>query len=264
MEKQLIWKEKQLYYNIEGSGPAIVLLPPYLADHHIWDKLTETFKNKFTIVAPDLPGFGQSDVFGESHPMPFMAASVKAVLDEENITKAIVLGHSMGGYVAMAFAEQFPENLNGLVLFHSHAGADSPEVQQNRLRSIEVVKKGHKNYSNKFIPDLFAEENREALKFTIDTLCKEAEHFSEEGIIAAIRGMTERKDYRELLKKINVPVLFVVGKKDPRIPLDFITEQIKLPKDTEAVIIDKVAHMGQFERPDKIFPVLESFCERAQ
>ncbi|MBN2639298.1 MAG: alpha/beta hydrolase [Bacteroidales bacterium] len=263
MEKQITWNGKHIQYNIDGTGPAIVLLHPYLADHHVWDELTETFKDKFTIISTDLPGFGQSDVFGEIHSMSFMADAVKAVLDEENITKAIIVGHSMGGYVTMAFAEQFPDILNGLVLFHSHAGSDSPEAQQNRLRSIEVVKNGHKNYINKFIPDLFAEENREILAPTINALCKKAEQITPEGIAAALKGMAERKDYRQLLKEINIPVLFVVGKKDSRIPLEFITKQMQLPKDSEAVIIDNTGHMGQFESPDKIFPVLESFCERA-
>ncbi|MBN2615822.1 MAG: alpha/beta hydrolase [Bacteroidales bacterium] len=263
MEKQLIWREKKLHYALNGWGPAVVLLHPYLASHRVWDSLTEVFKDQFTVVAVDLPGFGQSDVFAESHSMSFMAEAVKAVMDHENIVKAVMVGHSMGGYMSLAFAEQFPDRLNGLVLFHSQAAADTPEARENRMRSIEVVKNGHKNYSNKFLPDLFADENKVVLADQIQSLCKEAENISPEGIIAVLRGMAERKDYRLLLKRLNIPVLFVAGKNDPRIPLDVITQQMQMPRDSEAILIDNVGHMGQFEAPDKIFPVLESFCERA-
>lgn len=263
MKKQLTWKNKQLHYTISGSGPTVVLLHGYLENHSIWDELTENFKDKFTIIAPDLPGFGQSDVFGESHPMTFMAEAVKAILDQEKKEKVVMVGHSMGGYVTLAFAEQFPERLNGLALFHSQAAADTPKAQQNRRRSIEVVTSGHKKYINKFIPDLFAEENKTAFAEKIKSLCHEAEKISPEGIVAALNGMAERKDYRPLLKKLNIPVLFIVGKKDPRVNPEMISEQMILPKDSEAILVNNAGHMGQFEAPDKIFPVLESFCERA-
>jgi pimeloyl-ACP methyl ester carboxylesterase len=263
MEKQITWNKKTIHYAIDGAGPAIVLLHGYLEDHHVWESLTDVFKDLFTVVAVDLPGFGQSSVFAESHPMPFMAEAVKAVMDQERIKSAVMVGHSMGGYVSLAFAEEFPELLSGLVLFHSQAAGDTPEGRQNRLRSVEVIQNGHKNYSNKFIPDLFAEENKTLFTAEINALCKTAEQLSAEGIIAALKGMSSRKDYRELLKQITIPVLFVVGKKDKRIPVDFITEQMQLPRDSEAVLVENAGHMGHIEAPEKIFRVLESFCERA-
>lgn len=262
MEKQITWNNKTVHYAISGAGPAVILLHGYLEDHHIWEPLIRILEKKFLVITPDLPGFGQTSVFGECHSMSFMADAVKAILDEEKITRIVLSGHSMGGYVGLAFADHYEDYLNGFILFHSHAAGDSNAAIQNRMRTVEIVKQGHKNYIAKFIPDLFAEENKTRYSKEIEQLCKTASGLDALGITAALKGMATRKDYRNLLGKLSVPVLFIVGKKDSRISIEIITDQIRVPAHAEVVLLENVGHMGFVEAPDTVFPVIKSFCER--
>jgi pimeloyl-ACP methyl ester carboxylesterase len=263
MEKHLVWQEKKINYTIQGHGPAIVLIHGFPVNLHVWDNFVETFNPNFKLIAIDLPGFGKSSVYDSTHTMTFMAQAVKAVMVAENIAKAILIGHSMGGYVSLAFAKQFPENLTGIVLFHSQAAADAPEAKANRARTIEAVEHDHKDFILKFIPSLFAQENVSRFDREIEDLKQLGYQASAEAIIAALRGMAEREDSRELLTTLNIPVFFVVGKEDSRASLPEIAHQMSLPKNCEGIILDGVGHTGYIEAPEKIFPAIESFCERA-
>jgi len=262
IEKQINWNGKEVNYLVEGEGEPVVLLHGFLENIHIWDDFIHFLKPHFKIIAIDLPGFGKTPVFSDNHGMPFMAEAVKAVMDAENIARTVLVGHSMGGYVSLAFAKKFPELLKGMVLFHSQAAADNEEGKQNRSRTIEVVKKDHKDYIAKFIPLLFAEEN-------VSRFSKEIAHLREmsfqtpaQGVTAALAGMRDREDSLELLKKVGFPVFFVVGKQDSRIPIEKILPQLALPAHAEAVILDKTGHMGFVETPAKIFPVVDDFLKR--
>jgi pimeloyl-ACP methyl ester carboxylesterase len=264
MEKQMLWQGKPVNYSVEGTGFPVVLLHGFLENIHIWDDFREFLKPDFQVVAIDLPGFGKTAVLGESHPMPLMAEVVKGVLENEKIQKTVLIGHSMGGYVSLAFASRFPEMLAGLVLFHSHAAADNEEGKQNRNRTIEVVRKDHKNFITGFIPLLFAEEN-------VSRFSKEIAHLREmslqtpaQGVIAALAGMRDRADYLAWLRQAPFPLFFVVGKQDSRIPIEKIVPQVTLPPHAETVILDKVGHMGFVEAPSRIFPVVRDFLKRCE
>jgi pimeloyl-ACP methyl ester carboxylesterase len=262
MEKQLMWKEKKLNYFLEGSGETVILLHGFLENYHIWDSLIRRLVSQFRVLAIDLPGFGKSDVFAENHGMPMMAQAVKAVMDHEKVANAFLVGHSMGGYVSMAFARLFPDKLKGVVLFHSHAAGDDEQGKTNRSRTIEVVKKDHKNFISQFVPLLFAEQNVSLFQKEIENLKADSLKTSAEGVIAAMAGMRDRDDNLEVLSTLEAPLFFVVGKQDSRIPLEKSMMQIGLPKRAEAIILDGVGHMGFVEAPEKIFPALQSFLER--
>ncbi len=262
MEKQIEWQGKILNYYVEGQGPTVVLLHGFLENYHVWDDFIRHLASHFSVLAIDLPGFGKSAVYSENHGMPFMAEAVKYIMDCEKISRAFLIGHSMGGYVSLAFAKLFPESLKGLVLFHSQAAGDEAQGKKNRSRTIEVVKKDHKIFISQFIPLLFAESNVPVFKDKIAHLRNESLKTSAEGVIASLAGMRNRDDNLQLLENINVPVFFVIGKQDSRIPLPKILSQISLPKHAEAIILDKVGHMGFVEAPEKIFPAVQSFCER--
>ncbi len=201
MEKSILFEKGSLCYTIAGQGPVVVFLHGFLEDHHIWDAFTEKFEKNHTIIAIDLPGFGKSSVFYENHSMTFMANAVYYILLEENIENCILVGHSMGGYVALAFADLYPAKLNGLVLFHSHAGADEEEGKQNRNRTIKLVKSDRLGYISSFIPQLFAEKNIVKFDEEINFLRKKANKISPDAVIAALEGMRDRNDQRKLLRR---------------------------------------------------------------
>lgn len=262
MEKIAPFEKGELCYNVTGEGPVVVLLHGFLEDQSIWDSFSNNLSKNNKVITIDLPGFGKSSVFSETHGMAFMANAVYYVLIEEGIDKCVMIGHSMGGYVTLAFAELYPNKLNGIVLFHSHAAADDAEGKQNRDRTIKIIEMDHRGFINSFIPLLFAEHNLANYGAAIEDLKKTASKTSTEGIIAALTGMRDRIDYFKLLKHIDLPVFFIIGKQDSRIPLNSIMPQLKIPVNCEALILDGVGHMGFVEAEELTYSAIEHFVER--
>lgn len=262
MQKQVLFQEKTINYTISGNGPVVVLLHGFLENLSIWKNLSFSLEESFTTVCIDLPGFGKSEIIAENHSMPLMAEAVKQVLEIENIENCIMVGHSMGGYTTLAFAKKYPEKLKGLVLFHSQAAEDNIEAKKNRDRAIEVVKNNHKNFIVDFIPLLFAEENVNKYQNEIAQLKMQAEQTSIAGISAALSGMRDRDDHFQLLKSIDIPIFFVIGKQDSRIAIEKIIPQLRLPKNCEALILDGVGHMGFIEAEEITTEAIQHFAER--
>jgi pimeloyl-ACP methyl ester carboxylesterase len=262
MEKQASYLEGQLNYSLKGSGKAVVLLHGFLEDHSIWINFSDKLSEKFNVISIDLPGFGKSSVFSTLHSMEFMAKAVKHILDEENVDKFILAGHSMGGYVSLAFAKLYPEKLKGLVLFHSQAAADTEEAKTNRNRTIEIVKSDHASFIHSFVPTLFAEKNVAIFSEEIKNLQKVSAKTPTDGIVASLAGMRDRNDSLKLLAEIDIPVYFIAGKQDSKIALPLVMEQLSLPKNSEAIILDEVGHMGFIEAEETTYFALESFIER--
>jgi pimeloyl-ACP methyl ester carboxylesterase len=194
--------------------------------------------------------------------MAYMANTVFSVLADEGVEKCVMIGHSMGGYVTLSFAMNYPDKLNGIVLFHSQAAADTEEGKVNRDRTIDIVKGDHYSFIHSFIPSLFAEENVKNYTKEIQALKKLSEKNSTAGIVAALAGMRDRPDYLEILSKIDIPVFFIIGKQDSRISLDIILSQLALPHNCEALILDGVGHMGFIEAKEITYLAIEHFVER--
>jgi pimeloyl-ACP methyl ester carboxylesterase len=141
--------------------------------------------------------------------MPFMADCVFEILNAENIEKCVMIGHSMGGYTTLAFAEKYPKMLNGFGLFHSHASADTEVAKHNRERTIEIIKQDKGQFINQFIPSLFAPENIEKYSAQIEIQITQANAMPKGSVIAAMAGMKERSSTVDILMDAKVPVLFI-------------------------------------------------------
>ena len=168
----------------------------------------------------------------------------------------------MGGYVSLAFAKLFSEKLNGLVLFHSQAAADTLENKRNRDRTVKLVEKNRTGFIKAFIPSLFAEAHVENYTYEIHKLQATAGETSSEGIIAALKGMRDRVDHSGTLKELQIPIYFIIGKQDSKIPLEIVMQQLALPCDSEALIMDQVGHMGFIEAKRRTLLALQHFVER--
>jgi len=253
---------KNIFFKDKGSGFPVVFLHGFLESSAIWDDFADELSATFRVICPDLPGFGKSPIVAEVHTMELMAQSVKAVLENLGIEKCIMVGHSMGGYTTLEFAKQFPDLLNGFVLFHSQALADSEEAKENRRRTINIVKLNRAGFIHHFIPDLFNPANIEKYKTEIETLMNQASETTGEAIIAALEGMKERRNSIELLTSTHLPVLFIAGKHDSRIPVQNIMAQALLPAHSEVLILGNAGHMGFIEARKETFAMIKSFCER--
>jgi len=262
MTRKIEYDDSDISYDIIGRGKAVVLLHGYLESKEIWGDFAEKLGKNFKVIIPDLPGHGKSGLIDSNLTVEKMAESIKYILDKENVSKCLLVGHSMGGYTALAFLELFPELLSGLSLFHSSPFADTKEKKQNRDREINIIRQGKKAqvYTAHF-PNTFARENVEKHKNEIEK-CKElAKSMQDEGIIAALEAMKARPDRSEILKATKVPVQYIIGEKDNFIPMD-ILKKLKLPDNSEVVVLENSGHMGFIEEKGNAIEAIGGFVDK--
>ena len=258
--KQTPYRNTQISYTNTGKGTAIVLLHGFLENKAMWDFYIPEFTKKNRLITIDLLGHGASECLGYVHTMEDHANAVHAVLSKMRIRKAVFVGHSMGGYVALAFAELYPEKVKGLVLLNSTARADSQERKRNRDRAVKAVKKSFITFISLSIVNLFSENNRGRLSAEIEKVKKEALKTPLQGIVASLEGMKIRMDREVLLHLTKYPKLMILGEKDPVLPYQETKEQLENTK------IDLVSfpdgHMSYIENEDELLIVLLSFFKK--
>ncbi|MDC8001002.1 alpha/beta hydrolase [Aequorivita todarodis] len=213
------FKNSPIHFETFGKGPAIVLLHGFLESSTMWNPLIPEFSKRNTLITMDFPGHGKSGIISETHSMELMAEIVEALLQHLQIPSATFIGHSMGGYVVLAYAEMFPHKVEKLVLLNSTPVADSEERRQNRDRALKVIDQNPQAYISMAIGNLFAESSREKFATEIEALKMEAYAFPIKGIKAAIRGMRDRKDRTEVLKNFTKGKCMILAEEDPILPL---------------------------------------------
>ena len=256
-------KGGRIHYSDSGNGIVIVLLHGYLESADVWNGFAEKLALEFRVISVDLPGCGLSDVYGEVHGMEFMANAIKELVDSLGLKKVFMTGHSLGGYVTLAFLEYFPDYLSGYCLFHSQPFSDSPEALENRKREIEIVKMGKKNL---MYPDnvmrMFAHSNLEKFSEAFQRSKDIASRIGEEGIIAVLNGMMIRPSRLSYMEEGKVPCLWILGSMDNYIPGDFIQTKVNLPANAKMVILKKSGHMGFIEEEDKSVEIITEFVKK--
>lgn len=255
--KNILYKNTKISFTDSGEGNAIVLLHGFLENKKMWAEYVNLFSEKYRVITIDLLGHGESDCLGYVHEMEDNADVVYEVLQSLKIEKATILGHSMGGYVALAFAELFPENIKKLVLLNSTSKEDSPEKKLNRTRAIKAVKQNYVNFVSLAIANLFSENNRTRLADEIEKVREQALKTPLQGIVASLEGMKIRKDRGWLLHENRFPVLLILGKKDPVLNYEESLAQIE---DTTAELISfEDGHMSHIENKEELKPILLDF-----
>ena len=260
-KKYYNYNNTKICYSVEGTGKAVVLLHGFLENMDIWDRFSQELSKKYKVVLIDLLGHGGSSMLAETHSMELMANAVNSTLEALQVDDCVMIGHSMGAYVSLAYAEMFTDKLTGLGIFHSHAAADTTEGKINRGRAIQIVKENHKDFISAFIPDLFTKKNQEILYEEIAILQKASRLISKESVVASLDGMRHRADKLKLLSSLRIPIMFIIGKQDSRTPLDKMFSQIELVKHAEVLILDDVAHMGYLEAFEKTLSFTSHFVE---
>ncbi len=262
MSESITYRNTPLFYRKTGKGPWIVLLHGFMESAEIWNGLATVLEKDFSVLMIDLPGHGRSGLLGEVHTMPDMAAAVSAILGYEGVDDFVLCGHSMGGYVAAELAANSGSRVKGMVLLHSHLAPDDEQAKENRSRTINIVKLNHTGFIHQFIPDLFAIENRERLAGEIEILTNRAAATSPRSIIASLEGMKHRTGSLDFLIQTELPLYFVIGKNDSRMPYNKVMAQAMLGRNVQVMLLDNVGHMGFLEAPEKVFPALRDFFRR--
>lgn len=250
-------------YTIEGEGDTLVLLHGYMMSKEVFRSISSLLSETLRVISIDLPGHGQTGVFAPVHTMDLMADVVRIVLEECDVDKCVIAGHSMGGYVALDFAERYEVLLNGLILLNSSALKDTAEAKRNRLRMIDVVRANRHGFITEFLPNLFAPKNVAKHQDTIDEIIEIADMMNSDNIISAQFGMVERTGKTRLLRNLDIPFLLVSGKLDPRQPIDKVLSQVELPRHAELLLLDNVGHVSFVEAETIVAETIRNFTQKA-
>lgn len=260
--KNASFKNGTIFFTDQGKGRVVVLLHGMLGSADIWKTISENLSKSYRVIAVDLPGHGFSECFGYAHSMELMAKSVKAVLDELKLKRYVFVGHSMGGYVALAFAELFPDNLRGLCLMHTNAYPDTPERRTERDRAINLIRQNRRVYTTSTIKNLFANKNLRYLKEEIAFANSIAAKTSKQGMVAALVGMRDRHGRDIVLGLVDYPIMTVIGEQDTLVQPALLFEQAKLIRHATVLHLEHDGHMGFLESPRQCLKAMRKFLRK--
>jgi pimeloyl-ACP methyl ester carboxylesterase len=269
VDKSIIHGDHILFYRDLGSGEPVLLVHGFAEDGAIWSELAQhLIRDEATgsdkglnhrLLIPDLPGSGRSSVTA-SLSIESMAAALKGLLDREGIERCILIGHSMGGYIALAFAERYPGRLRAFGLFHSTAYADSEEKKAARAKSIAFIREhGAEPFIRQSTPALFAHETRTDHPGLVEDMISRYSDFSAGSLTAYLEAMLQRPDRVAVLERSRVPILFIIGKKDQIVLPEQSLAQVFLPALSYLDILSGAGHMGMLEEPAAGAAIIQSF-----
>lgn len=245
-----------IFIREEGAGFALVLLHGFCESHKVWDDFAKPLARDYHVLQVDLPGFGSSASVIGLKSLEDVARRVYNALVAKGINKFCLIGHSLGGYVALAIEAMFSSAVAGLVLFHSTAKADTPEKRENRNKVVEFIKaNGVAPFIENFIPPLFADPTHPAI-----AQAKLMGHASpQETVIWYTEAMRDRPDRTDTLAKAEKPVMLIAGERDSVIPKKTLEDQVTFLKEPTFIALDRSAHMGMFEQPVESMQALRQF-----
>jgi pimeloyl-ACP methyl ester carboxylesterase len=260
-EHFLLYQNKKIYYSIFGEGKTVMLVHGFGEDGSIWESQAKFLSTHFRVIVPDIPGSGHSELIPNAD-IDTYAQVLKCIVDDTTAPDETIslIGHSMGGYIALAFAEFYGARLNKFGLFHSSSYADSEEKQANRKKAIAFIQEnGAAAFLKTAIPGLFSEafnKNHEAI---VQKCIDKAKTFTVEALVQYYEAMIARSDREHILKNTNVPVFFIIGLLDQAVPSSQSLAQTYLPPVSYVHILPEVAHMGMLEATDLCNNYLSAF-----
>jgi pimeloyl-ACP methyl ester carboxylesterase len=235
-----------IFSKIRGKGRPLIFLHGFPMHQGIWDAFSDHFISHNTVVTLDLPGFGKSEILPGAFTLDDVATEVLSFIETHKIHHPVIVGHSLGGYIALAMVAKRPDLIAGLVLFHSTALPDSTERKESRNKVIEFVNKnGAKEFTTNFISPLFVDPQHagiERVKQIAATTLKDT-------VVGYAKAMRDRQDHTKTLETYEKPTLLLVGSKDQGIPVQSVYHQAEGCKSCEIYVMDNVAHMGMIENP---------------
>lgn len=248
------------YYRTSGEGKAVMLVHGFGEDGRIWKNQEDLFEG-YKLIIPDLPGSGSSPMVVDMS-IEGLAGVIKSIAEEEKTGAFVLIGHSMGGYITLAFAENYPGMLKGFGLFHSSAFADNEEKKATRRKGIEFINNnGADAFLKTTINNLYGPETKENHQELIEEHINQAKGQTEAALTAYYESMINRPDRTEVLKNTDMPVLIILGRHDAAVPLEDGLKQTHMPKISHVEVLDNSGHMGMREEIEKSNKMLLSFVQ---
>jgi pimeloyl-ACP methyl ester carboxylesterase len=260
VDKTIREEERTFFYRDEGAGIPVLLVHGFAEDGTIWKEAAARLNTVCRLLIPDLPGSGRSSPLMKKTSMESLAECLKNLLDRENIDRCIFIGHSMGGYITLAFAEIWPERVRAFGFFHSTAYSDSEEKKAARRKSIGFIREhGAAPYIRQSTPNLFASATRENKPELVEDMIRQYSGFSAEALTAYLEAMAQRPDRVSVLRDFTGPILFIIGQNDTVVPLIQSLEQSHIPRLSHIHILQAAGHMGMLEEPEAGTGSIRSF-----
>jgi pimeloyl-ACP methyl ester carboxylesterase len=265
MQKKFHYNNAEIFYRTEGEGLPVVLLHGIPLDGSVWNEQIDFFKDRCKVIVPDIPGSGKSTF--EKHEtqaatIEYYASSMYALLQHENVNACLMFGHSLGGYITLAFAEKYPGLLKGFGLIHSTAFADSEQRKEFRKKSIETMEQnGSYVFLKDFIPNLFGKKFKSEHPEKINELIEKGYNFSKLALQDYFRAMMKRPNRTDVLKNSEVPVFFMIGAEDTAAPMKDVLQQVHLPKIAHIHICENCGHISMWEASEKLNSAILEFIK---
>jgi pimeloyl-ACP methyl ester carboxylesterase len=255
--------EAEIAYEVEGSGPPLLLLHPFPVNHEFWKPVTPALVSRYRLIMPDLRGHGDSAVGEGPATMEKHAHDFLRVLDAENVGRVICAGVSIGGYALFEFWRRFRGRVAGLILSNTKASADTPEGRAGRLQSAnDVLERGTEPFFEGMIQKVLGETTRRTRQDLVDGALGMMRTMSAEDVAQVQRGMAERPDSIDILKTINIPVLLITGHEDP---ITGPTEALAMHEQiagSEIRVIPRAGHYAAWEQPAEAGRILRQFADK--
>jgi pimeloyl-ACP methyl ester carboxylesterase len=268
VDKTLVYQSSTIHYREEGEGFPVLLLHGLAEDNALWDAQVASLRKDYRLIIPDLPGSGLSPLPGNTSSLPGngspsiddLADAIKALCDKAGVGQCILIGHSMGGYVTLAFAQKYPDRLRGIGLFHSTAYADSEEKKAVRRKTIDFIRKnGSAAFIRQFTPSLLSDNTREKHPEILQGWIDRYSGFQPEALIYYHEAMISRPDRVSVLRDFAGPVLFIIGAHDNAVPMEHALQQCHVPSLSQVYILENTGHMGMLEEPSRSNRILQTF-----
>ena len=255
----------EIFYTTAGSGLPVGLIHGYCETHHVWDDFTRKLTKTNRVIAIDLPGFGRSVPAQYPFSLTDIAEKIHELIVSLDAIQHVMIGHSLGGHITLAYTRKYMNEVRGFGLFHSTALTDTPEKKQNRTKLIDFIdKKGVPPFIHNFIPSLFYENRRQELEPVIRRLVEEAYEIDPESIREYARAMRDREDNLALLQKFPRPVMMIIGENDGSVPFNLSLEQSRTLQRPYILTLKETGHMGMYERPAETLHFVQNFLNVCQ
>ena len=251
--------EETIFYKKVGSGPAVIMLHGFPMNSSIWDEFAGRLAEEYTVFTPDLPGFGKSPLLSGNFSISDVASVMNKWVSDHQISSPALIGHSMGGYVALEMVRQSPLSYSGLGLFHSTALADSEEKKESRTKVLQFIDdNGVLAFTSNFIQPLFADQSHPAVDSVRDITIQS----SAEAVKGYTRAMRDRENNTDILSAFGGPMLIIGGDADKGIPADSLNKQGALGKNISVHILASTGHMGMAEKPEETLDIVREFLRK--
>ena len=259
MQKSILFKNANIFFSDEGKGTVVVLIHGFLENATMWKNSIPTLSKKNRIVTIDLLGHGKTDCLGYVHSMELFAETIAAVLKHLRIRKCILVGHSLGGYVALAFAEKHPQKIKGLCLMNATSNEDDEARKTLRMHANKMIQNNFSTMVRMSFTNLFSKESSTIFAAEIKSALKEALQTPLQGYIAAQEGMRIRPNRNHVLVENNFKKLLIIGEKDP--VLDCQTSIEEAEKTNSEFVLFPDGHMSHIENKNQLIPTLKNFIK---